>query len=152
MPMTIAQLRAELAAKEKQVSKLRAERKKITKQLAALDGKIAALGGGPAKRKPKRKKRASKKVSKKAAKKTVASKKPGRKKRSLADVLAKVLLGKGNVKVADAAKLASAAGYKSASSQFGNIVSQALSTDKRFKKLSRGVYTLKGSIVEHLVI
>ena len=52
-------------------------------------------------------------------------------------------MGKGNVKVAQATKLAVAAGYKSKSSQFGNIVSQTLSTDKRFKKIARGVYVLK---------
>ncbi|MGB2824260.1 MAG: hypothetical protein WBF17_25020, partial [Phycisphaerae bacterium] len=41
-------------------------------------------------------------------------------------------------------KLAVRAGYKSKSSQFGNIVSQTLSVDKRFKKIARGVYVLKG--------
>ena len=137
MPRTIAELRAELAAKEKQVSKLRAQRKKIMKQLAALDGEIAALGGGPFKRK--------RKVATKATRTAATRKGPARTQPSLADVLAQVLAGKGNVKVAEAAKSARAAGYKSTSSQFGNIVSQALAADKRFRKVSRGVYTLKGS-------
>ena len=63
---------------------------------------------------------------------------------SLADVLARVMAGKGNVKVAEAAKLARQACYKSKSGQFGNIVSQTLSGDGRFKKIARGVYALKG--------
>ena len=134
MPRTIAELRAELAAKEKQVSKLRAQRQKVMRQLATLDGEIAALGGKAVKRKPKSKK--------KATKKTVTRKRPAKTKHSLADVLAQVLAAKGDVKVADAAKLARAAGYKSMSSQFGHVVSQALGADKRFKKISRGVYAL----------
>ena len=136
MPKTIAELRAELAAKEKQVSMLRAQRQKIMKQLAALDGEIAALGGRAVTRKPK--------APKKAARKAVGRKRPGRGQPSLADVLAQVMADKGGVKVAEAGKLALSAGYKSTSSHFGNIVSQAMTTDKRFKKVSRGVYALKG--------
>ncbi len=62
----------------------------------------------------------------------------------VAGILICIELGKRGVKVAEAAKLALAGGYKSASKQFGNIVSQALTTDKRFRKISRGVYALKG--------
>ena len=126
MPRTIAELRAELAAKEKQVSKLRAQRQKVMKQLAAIDGEIAALGGRAVKRKPK--------SEKKTATKTVVRKRQARTKPSLADVLAQVLVGKGDVKVAGAAKLARAAGYKSTSSQFGNIVSQALGGDLDYSR------------------
>jgi len=131
MPRTIAELRKELAAKERQFSKLQAQRQKITKQLAALDRELAALGGGPVRSTRKAKKAAGKKI------------RPWKAQPSLADVLAEVLVGKANVKVAEAAKLAVAAGYKSVSSQFGNIVSQTLSADRRFKKISRGVYVLK---------
>lgn len=134
MPRTqsIADLRKELAAKEGQMARLRAQRAKLAKQLADLDRQIAALAGeaAPA-RKPKRKK------APKGRKRAV------RRGRSLADVLADALKGKGNIKVAQAAKLAIEAGYKSRSAQFGNIVSQTLSADKRFKKISRGVYALK---------
>jgi len=137
MPMTIAELRAEIAAKEKHVFKLRAQRQKVAKRLAALDRDLAALGGRAVKRKPK--------AARKATRKTVARKRRARSQPSLADVLAKVLAGKDGVKVADAGKLALAAGYKSTSSQFGNIVSQALAADKRFRKVSRGVYALKGA-------
>ena len=133
--MTIAELRSELAAREKKLAKLQAQREELAKQLVDVDREIVALNGkaiAPAR-----------KARKKAARKT-AAKKGKRTKRgpSLADVLADVLVGKGEVRVADAAKLAVGAGYKSKSSQFGNIVSQALGADKRFRKIARGVYAL----------
>jgi hypothetical protein len=43
--------------------------------------------------------------------------------------------------VAEAAEAAKAAGYKSSSDNFKNIVNQALITDKRFKRVGRGQYT-----------
>jgi len=135
--MTIDELKEALAAREKQLSKLHAQRERIAKQLAALDGRIAALGGGRVKAKRKGRRKAARKIAAKRAKRTKGGP-------SLTDVLAKVLVGKGNVKVAEAAKLALAAGYKSKSAQFGNVASQALGSDKRFKKVARGVYTLKG--------
>ena len=135
--MTIDELKDALAAREKQLSKLHAQRQRIAKQLAALDGRIAALGGGRVKVKRKGRKKAARKIAAKRAKRTRGGS-------SLTDVLAKVLVGMGDVKVAEAAKLALAAGYKSKSAQFGNVASQALGSDKRFKKVARGVYTLKG--------
>ena len=132
MAKTIAELRVELEAKEGHLKGLQAQRGKISGQLKALDGRISALkGGGP--RRPR-------------GKKAIAIARPTRAKsgKSLSDVLATVLKGRGSVKVAEAAKLALAAGYKTASTQFGNIVSQALSDDKRFRKIARGVYVLTG--------
>ena len=129
---TIAELRRELAAKEGKLKTLTARRSKLTVQMSAVDREIAKLGGEGV---PGKKGRA-KPVSKR--------RKRAKNKQSLADVLASVLKGKRGVRVSEAAKLAFAAGYKSASKQFANIVSQALSTDKRFRKVSRGVYALKG--------
>lgn len=134
MAKTIATLRTELKAKEGKLKKLRAEKREITGRLKALDGRISALKGagpGPA---PVRKKKTA----------PAGRRGRGKNRRSLGDVLAAVLKGKGSVKVAQAAELALGAGYKTASKQFGNIVSQALSDDKRFKKLGRGVYVLGG--------
>ncbi len=130
---TIAELRRELAVKEGKLKTLTARRSKLAVQLSAVDRDIAKLGGegipgkkSKVKTAPKRRKRA-------------------KNKQSLADVLASVLKGRRGVKVAEAAKLALGAGYKSASNQFANIVSQTFSTDKRFGKISRGVYALKGA-------
>ena len=130
---TIAELRRELAAKERKLKTLTAQRSKLTAQLSAVDREIAKLGGAPAKAKPKSRKKT-----------TVKKRRRVQRGASLADVLAKVLAGKGRVRVAEATKLTLGAGYKSKSSQFGNIVSQMLSDDKRFKKIARGVYVLKG--------
>jgi len=135
MPRTrsIAELHKELAAKEGQLAKLRAQRGKLARQLTGIEREIAVLDGRPVK------------IKRKGRKKVAARK--GRRARvgpSLADVRARVMAGKGNVKVAEAAKLARKAGYKSKSGQFGNIVSQTLSGDGRFKKIARGVYALKG--------
>ena len=135
MPRTrsIADLRKELAAKEGQLAKLRAQRDKLAKRLTGIEREIAVLDGRPVKIKRKGRKKAAAKKGRRA------SGGP-----SLADVLARVMADKGNVKVAEAAKLALGAGYKSKSSQFGNIVSQTLSGDGRFKRIARGVYALKG--------
>ena len=130
--LSIADLRRELAAREKQVARVRAQRDKVARRLAGIDRKIAALGGELA-------------LAVKCARKRPAKKrKRARDGLSLGDVLAHVLVGKGNVKPADAAKLALGAGYKTESSQFSNIVIQTLSTDRRFRRVTKGIYTLKG--------
>lgn len=135
---SIAEIRRELADQEKKLTKLKAQRKRIVKQLAGIDSEIAALGGKPANAKRRGRKEVAKKITAKKVKRTRGGP-------SLADVLAQALEGKGQVKVAEAAKLAVQAGYKSKSSQFGNIVSQTLSGDKRFKKIARGVYALEAA-------
>ena len=129
---TIAELRGELAATERKLITLTARRSKLAAELSAIDREIAKLEGegipgkeGGAKPAPKRRRMA-------------------RNKQSLADVLTSVLKGKRGVRAAEAAQLARAAGYKSASKQFANIVTQALSADERFKKVSLGVYAMRG--------
>ena len=64
-------------------------------------------------------------------------------KESLGDVLARALKNKGTVKVADAAKMTIAAGYKTRSKQFANIVSATLANDDRFSKVRRGQFKAK---------
>ena len=63
---------------------------------------------------------------------------------SLSSALVESLGAKGKLTVAEAAEAAVAAGYKSKSKDFQNIVSMALSKDKRFRRVRRGVYALKG--------
>jgi len=127
---TIAHLRKELEAKGKQLQRLQATRKKLASQVGKLDREIAALCGKPAVRK----------VRTKRVKRAIKRTKGGR---SLGDVLAQVLKGKGSVRVGDAAKMALGAGYKTTSKQFGNIVSQILATDDRFRRVRRGLFRLK---------
>ena len=130
---TIAELRQQLALKERQLKALTARRTKIAAQLSAVDREIAQLGGKAA---------PVKKTKKKIVRKR---RKRARNKQNLVDVLEAVLKGKKGVKVSDVVKLVRAAGYKSTAKQFGNIVSQTLTSNKRFKKVSRGVYALKGA-------
>ena len=127
---TIADLRKELSAKERQLEKLQAKRDQLSLQLEEVDKQIASLSG----KTPQRKAR-SKKVGKKP-KQSIG-------KESLGDVLAKALKDKGTVKVADAAQMAIAAGYKTQSKQFANIVSHTLANDDRFRKIRRGLFKVK---------
>lgn len=127
---TIEDLRKELATKERLLEKLHARRDELTSQLKDVDKQIAALAG-------------------KRTRGQTQPKKPGKKakrsagKHSLGDVLANVLKDKGSVKVADAARMAIAAGYKTRSTQFGNIVSATLANDDRFSKVGRGLFKAK---------
>ena len=127
---TIADLRKELSAKERQLEKLQAKRDQLSLQLEKVDKQIASLTG----KTPQRKARSKK-----------AGKKPKRsiEKESLGDVLAKSLKDKGTVKVADAAQMAIVAGYKTQSKQFANIVSHTLANDDRFRKIRRGLFKVK---------
>jgi hypothetical protein len=69
--------------------------------------------------------------------------KPARK-GSLTSVLEKAFGRKGKLTVAEAAKAVVRAGYRSKSKDFGNIVSMALAKDKRFRRVRRGLYALRG--------
>jgi hypothetical protein len=57
--------------------------------------------------------------------------------------LAESLKAKGKLTLAEAAEASLAAGYKSKSKDFRNLVSMTLSKDKRFKRVGRGVYALR---------
>ena len=63
---------------------------------------------------------------------------------SLNSKLSEVLKAKGKCTVTEAAEAVLKAGYKSKSKDFANIVSMALSKDKRFRRVRRGVYALRG--------
>jgi hypothetical protein len=126
---SIAELEKELEAKQKQLHKLLAKRDQLGVQLQKVEVQITALQGNAAQ----------------GHKVKIVAKKAGRKGRkraagSLADILAKAMEGKGNVKVSQAAKMALDAGYTSKSKQFGNVVSQTLANDDRFTKISRGLF------------
>ena len=123
---SLADLRRELATIDKGIVSLKNQRDKFAARLVSLEKAIAILSGRSVVAKvPTRRPR-----------------KRARNKQNLADALAAVLNRKRKLKVGDAAKLVLKSGYKSSSSQFGNIVSQTLAKDKRFRKVSRGVYAL----------
>lgn len=63
---------------------------------------------------------------------------------SLASTLAEVLKTKDSMSIAEATAGVRASGYKSKSKDFPNLVSMTLANDKRFERVARGVYRLRG--------
>lgn len=145
---TIQELRRELGVKTRLSRRLRAQRRKLATRLAALDRRIAAIvgGAGPSpkrKKRKKRKKRVVKKRRKKAAKKKAAKRPRRRRGKSLLASIAKVLAAnKDGMRTKEVAAAVKKAGYKTKSKDFRGIVSATLRADK-FKRIKRGVYTLK---------
>lgn len=124
-------LQAELRRRQKAVKPLLKKRAVLAARLAAIEAQLGSLGqiseAGPALR----------------------GRRPGRRgpraknAMGLVHVLQKVMSGK-SLGVADAAKAALAAGYKTNSGNFRTVVNQTLLVNKdKFKKVSRGLYTSK---------
>jgi hypothetical protein len=63
---------------------------------------------------------------------------------SLASTLADVIKAKESMSIAEAVRGARASGYKSKSKDFPNLVSMTLANDKRFERVARGVYRVRG--------
>ena len=124
-------LRKEIARRQRKLPALIAARDALNRQLAELEGL------GNAKAAAVRRKKAGRR---RAARKVVKPAREG----SLSSILAEALGAKGKLTVAEATEAALAAGYKSKSRNFGNLVSMTLSKDKRFRRVRRGVYALKG--------
>jgi len=122
-------LMAELKRRERNSKSLIKKRDKLASQLAHVEKELAVLGApaGGSTRGPGRPKgdgirrRAHNKVS-------------------LADALAQAMEVRAVVSPAEASDLVKENGYKSTSQHFGMMVSNALSKDKRFKRVSRGQY------------
>ena len=141
--LTIVELRRRLAASEKQLKKLLADRGKLAARLAGLDAVILALGGEvPAPTRAKRRKKAPKVAAKGAAKVGKKTRKRAGAK-PLGDYIAVVLKKQpGGMRINAIAPAAIKAGYVTKSKDFYGIVAAALREDARFKKVSRGVYVL----------
>jgi hypothetical protein len=124
-------LKKELQRRLEALPKLIAQRDDLSRQIAELE----ALSAGEEAPKPT-KARAPKKQGRRAkrAKNTV----------SLASALAEVIKTKESMSIAQAAEAVLASGYKSKSKDFPNLVSMTLSRDKRFERVGRGVYRVKG--------
>lgn len=136
--VTVAQLRAEIARRQKGLPKLQKKRAKLLKAVGAMDRQIAALGGlaeRPAKRKgrPAKPAKAAKAVKRAAS----SGKSLGQ---SIKDVLGR---SRGGMRVKDIVAAVLRAGYKTAAKDFYNMVAATVRGDG-FKRLGRGVYKLKG--------
>ena len=101
---------------------------------------------GTVKKKKLGRPKGKKKVARSAKKKTARGGTRARNKLSLGETLAKVLSASRPTRVTDAVKAVLKAGYKTKAKgkNFATIVNQALTSDKRFKKVARGQYVLAG--------
>ena len=127
--MSIADLRQEIGRRQKLLPKLIAQRDALSREITELQSLATP-------------------VARKAAKPEAAPKRTRRRQRAknkvgLADALAGFLKGKAKVTIGEAMEGVLAAGYKTKSSDFRSVVNNMLLTDKRFKKVSRGEFTLK---------
>ena len=127
--MTIADLRQEIERRQKLLPKLIAQRDALSREIAELQGL-----GAP---------EAWKAAKPEAAPKKTRGRRRAKNKVGLADALAGFLKGKAKVTIGEAMEGVLAAGYKSNARDFRSVVNNMLLTDKRFKKVGRGVFTLK---------
>jgi hypothetical protein len=112
-----AALRAELNRRQHGVRRLEKQRDKLMRTILKLEQQMTGMGGGPGSGR-------------------------ARNKQSLVEVLASVLKGK-TLGVPEAADAVLATGYRSNAANFRLIVNQTLLKNKRFRKVSRGQYTVK---------
>ena len=128
--MSIADLRAEISRRQKALPKLRRQRARLAKELAAIDRKIASLAGrgaAPAPKAPTRRRKQMKNT------------------KSLPDYIRQVLAGaKDGLRIKDIEAAVKKAGYRTASPHFYGAVATALRERSDFVRAGRGVYKLKG--------
>ncbi len=139
--VSTAELRRELARREKGASRLQARRDKLAKKLAALEDELTSLGlssgGGSRGRKPGRRAGTGRKAG---PRKGAGGRKRAKNAVSLPETICKVVKVGATVSPAEVATAVRKTGYKSTAAHFGMMVSNSLSKDARFKRLSRGQY------------
>jgi hypothetical protein len=129
--VSVGDLKKEIARRQRKLPTLIAARD-------ALNHQIAELGGlGSVKAVPKRAKR-------KPAKKRVRKDKGTARAGSLSSKLVEVFQGKKRLSITEAIQAVLAAGYKTKAKNFSSMVSDLLAKNKRFKRVGRGIYALKG--------
>jgi hypothetical protein len=143
--LSTRELRRELDRRESGVKKLQSQRAALAGRLAEIDAELAEFGiVGAAGRRGSRGGRKGKAGRATGGSSKATGKGTGRKRAKNAMTLPEAILKHVAVGVtvspAQAAVAAKKAGYKSSSSNFGMIVANALSKDRRFKKLGRGQY------------
>jgi hypothetical protein len=125
--VAISVLQQEIQRRQKMLPKLIAQRDVLNREIAELQG----LSEPDARKATKP--QAPKKARRRRAKNKI----------SLADVLVQFAKGKAKVSVAQAMEGVLAAGYKTKSKAFRNVVNNMLLQNKRFKSVGRGEFTLK---------
>ena len=127
--MRIADLRQEIERRQKLLPKLMAQRDALSREIAELQSSATP--------------QARKAARPEAAPKKTRGRHQAKNKVGLADALAVFMKGKKKVTIAEAIAGVLAAGYKTKSGDFRGVVNNMLLTDKRFKNVARGVFTLK---------
>jgi len=132
--LSTAALKKELQRRLEALPKLIAQRDELNRRIAEIEGVAAAeQTPKPAKSPVPRKKRARAKGAEKA--KTAIS---------LPEALVQAMSGKESVSIAEAVAGVLAAGYTSAAKDFPYMVNKTLANDKRFERVSRGHYRVRG--------
>ncbi len=129
--VTIEELRKEIARRQSGLEKLVAQRDELNCRIAELES-LGIAAKPAAKRGPK--------PGSKRMRRAGRAPQPG----SLIHLLVEALGAQGKLTVAEAVAAVLAAGYKSKSKSFKLIVNQALAKNKRFKRVGKGLYTLRG--------
>ena len=125
--MSITDLRQEIERRQKLLPRLIAHRDALDREIAALQGIDAPD---------------ARKVTTAVPPKT-RGRRRAKNKVGLADALAVFAKGKAKVTIGEAMEGVLAAGYKTKSASFRPVVNNMLLTDRRFKKVGRGEFTLK---------
>jgi hypothetical protein len=134
--LTVAELRRELARREKGGKKLLAQHRKLSARLAELDAELGDLGVTVPTRRGRR-------LGRMPGRRGPGRPKGGQKARgglTLIQALEKGVRTGSTVSPAEAAQAAKRAGYKTASKTFGIQVATALAKAPGFKKTGRGQY------------
>jgi len=129
--VTVEELKKEIARRQRGLAKLVAKRDALNCQIGELEG-LGIVAKPAAKR--------GRKPGRKRGRKRGRAPQPG----SLINLLVQALDAKGKLTVAQAVDAVLASGYKSKSKSFKLIVNQALAKNRRFKRVGKGVYTLRG--------
>ncbi len=129
--LSTADLQKELERREKGAHKLEARRKKLLKELEAIDQELAFLGNSGGKRGRR---------SSAAAPAAGGKRRRARNEMSLPDAICAAMEVRATVSPKEAAELVRANGFKTTSKNFNMMVSNALAKDKRFKRIGRGQY------------
>ena len=136
--LTVAKLEELLANRRAQIGELEGQKAVLFKQIDALDREIRSLGGATKGRQGR--------PAKGHAAAVAGGPRRGRRAQnaqSLAEVVTEILSGGGAKHAAEIAAAALAAGYKTKSKAFRNVVYQLLIKGKQFTSPSRGLYQIR---------
>ena len=129
--VSLNELHKEILRRQRMLPQLIAQRDELDRQIAELQG----LGGPKATAPPRTGERTGRRRGRR-----VATGRAG----SLVEKLVEIFQGKGKLSVAEASQAVVAAGYQTKSRNFPTIVAMMLAKDKRFRRVKRGQYVLRG--------